>query len=492
MEIPLGAASACNNVVWYEGLLRVRDGHGWFLTGPDGRPVIHIARHVDKDGSFKLLVLTGFTDSVAVWHQNPGWALLGNITTFDTSIETTSCCFAGVTYFTTGSNELYQYDGSAIATVASTQPEAKFKPSQKPHHVTAGDSRIFVAHVEKDGDTLGYREEWCDRLNPKVWQGGVGGGSSKGLDFPKNSDPITATYAAGSNVLTFRSRETFLLEFVDYPYIYDIRGYFDGVGCIAPASIRPYRNGLLVWLGDDNVYVGAPGQAPQAIGDHIIPRMRKVCYLPNMHRCFAVLRPELHLYTLYCPDFYSGAFTRIFTVNLKNGSWWEGNITSGLAPTCAVSYRVDNWTTQHLIGGQDGNIYVIGAGFLGDYPDAAFPCSFTTGVIAARNIFGPEVEQAIAQQLRVMGEVRAAGAMDHFAGFTLEAGNGLDRFQSYTFQTAGQTDQPIGNVDGLLYTCERVTAENFKVTVSSSSEGEVFPLISQIILGLMPKEGQTR
>lgn len=499
MELPIGSATATQNVVWIDGYLRSRAGFGLLYSSPAGSDRIHhIGVHQSSAGVSNIFIVTytSGTGAATFWRHDDTTMLWTSVAVIPSpalslSNPCTSCGFAGKSYLTIGNGELYQFDGAALVTVASLSPDPIFAPPQKPQIVVPGDSRLFLADVVRDGTRLTYRLEWSDREKQYVYGGGVGGGSSYFMDLPKNSDPITGLYTSGSDIMVFRPREVYLVSFVGTPQVYKIQASVRGPGTVAHATIKPYILGEVVWLGDDNIYQGSPTTQPRPVGDHIRNRIRQICSTSNLAKAKATLNVDTHLYTLYLPDINSTNNTRMLTLNLRNGSWWEGRIEdSSFYVTDAVGYRDTTWNTKHLVTTQEGRILEHSLAYTRD-DQVEFPVSWTSGVITARNIYDPSHEQASAQSLRAMAEQTTSGGVATQVSFSLQYGNGLDRFVSVPFVNPldGSLPQVLDGT-GMVYTCERAQAENFKITAYSTS-GSLFPKIAQLHFGTLP-EGPTR
>lgn len=495
MELPLGAATACNNVVWIDGYLRSRAGFGLSFLNPSGIYRIHaMGGHQNNSGTTNpwIISLNVGTGVGTFWYIDVYTHLNYHVFDFPVNevyfgIPVTSCNFAGKTYIATGNGPVYVFDADLMTIVLlSSLSAAGHTPPDKPQIIAAGDSRLFVGNTYLGADHFAYHLEWCDRLLPQTWGGGVGGGSSYFMDLPKNSDAITGFYTSGSDVMVFRPRETYVLSFVGSPQGYKIQSSVRGPGCVAHATIKPYLLGEVVWLGDGNIYKGSPTTQPQAIGDHVRTRIREIVRTADLSKAKALLDVDTHLYTLFMPNISTGQVNKMFTINLLNGSWWEGVMDPALGNvTDTLSYRYGPWEMRHLVATDLGVVWEHNLSYSMD-GSAEFQCSWTSGVITARGIYDPKVEQASAQSLRAMAERTTVGGLATEVNFSLLSGNGLDRFQSVVF---GLTSQLLDG-EALVYQCERTCAENFKISAFTDA-GSKFPKIAQIHFGTIA-EGVTR
>lgn len=366
------------------------------------------------------------------------------------------------------------YDGTTLATVQSLQSDAALQVYNKPRIVIAGDSRIFIADCYNKADGTGtrvpYRVAWSDMLNTAVWQGGVGDGSSGYVDLPKDSTPITGLYYQNSSIMVFKPDSIFLGFAAGPPKHYEFREIVSGIGCVAHQTIKKYREGILCWLGDDNVYVGGINRQPQAIGDRIRPRLREVIQLSNIDMARAVIDRQNHIYYLFLPDGvdYLGKVIRYFAINLRNGSWWEGSFGSGIDITDGFEYRDAPWSNQQLLTTADGQILSFSFANTSDL-GTAFSTSWTSGVMYVKQFF-KDSDQASFQQLRLIGPNTGSSPNMQLA---IAVGKGLDRFETTTFGT-----QTLDGTSNIYASGRPKSGETAKILISTSNSTSMPQLAS--------------
>ena len=502
VEAPVGSCVVgTNNVVWVDGFLRSRAGFQVAYPRPSTDRIHKLLVHQDRAGNNLLCAITlNSTTGIGTFYKfvtvTSLWTVVGTIPDGQVNVAfpMTFCNFAGVTYFTTGQGDIWYFDPQhylgtvVLGTLTSLQPLPTFKPPESVKILVAGDARLIAANYYWDGLDTPYGVAWSDFLGPKTWGGAIAnqGGDSGGTALPKNSDPITGMYVNSSVLTVFRPREIYIGVEVGSPATYKVSCFDQGPGCVAHATIQPYRDGAIVWLGDDNVYIGAPGQQPIPLGDHIRLRIRQVSSLGLLAQAKALLDYDHQLYTLFLPDATTGLNTKLFTCNLRNGSWWEGAVADlGMAITDAIAYRSNPWQTLNLVGTSDGRILQYSLGYSQD-DQTTFPCNWTSSILPVRNFFGPEHEQASIQTLRVIGKLAAPSPVEQVT-FSLQHGNGIDHMATTNFtpnQVLG------GDPNALLMAYERVTAEFFQLTIGATS-GSLFPLVAQVELGAIG-QGMTR
>lgn len=494
LEIPPGACVVgTNNVVQVDGFLRARSGLLSVYQLPVVERVHHLSVHQTLAGVNNLVAVTlnSTSGDATFWYfVSSAWTNIGTIPSpyVLATIPSTSCNFNYTTYLAPGNGPLYQFDDATLTlqTVDTVQTDPNFQPPDLIKLIVAGDPRLIAANFSEAGSSIPFGVDWSDFEIPTTWQGPIAnqGGDSGGTALPKNSDPITGMYVDSSVLTIFRAREVYLGVEVGSPGVYTVRCFVQGPGCVSHATIQPYRDGAIVWLGDDNVYIGAPGQQPQPIGDHIRLRLRQICNLSLLPQSVGQLDYDHQLYTLYLPDATTGFNTRLLTVNLRTGGWWEGQIADpSMKVTCGCAFRTGPWETQNLVGTDDGRILQSILGYTQD-DQTPFPCAWVSGILPSRSFFGYQHEQACVQTLRVIG-LLANSSPTETAGFTLKSGDGIDHFRSTGFS-------PLQTLDGVsaLFSYDRVTNENFQVMASSTS-GAAWPNVCQIEIGAIP-QGMTR
>lgn len=485
VDIPPQGASAVKNVLFNDGFLRAR--HGFleaFATGSTD-PAYHVSQYTPLVGVPEVMRLTkSGGGGVDVLRYDGSWTNLGTIAGGNTSdVAADSVNFKGEWFVVPGDANLHVYDGSTLVDVDSRQSEASLRPPAKPRLIAANDARVFVANVEDPVvGRVPYRIAWSDTLNANIWQGGFGAGTSAVIDLAGESDPITALYATSDIVVVFKPRTIYIGTFVGPPQFYAFRRLVRGPGCISNSTLKEYRDGLLVWLGDDNVYLGLPGQRPQPIANAIEDRIRDVVKLSDISKARAVIDRDNHLYTLFLPDL-TGSVYKIFTCSLSNLSWWEGEIAnSEIEVLDGFTYRSGPWTEDILVGTSSGKLFRQSLNTDTD-DGVSFDTSYTTGVLSFERMTQGKSQQANVQLIRIHARRPIEGVGSSDMTFTLSRGNSLDRFTDISFGT--QT------VDGVmsLYTEERSVSEHFKVKMEST--GEDHPFIASLSVGIIP-EGHTR
>lgn len=492
LEIPMGSCVPNTlNVVWVEGFLRARSGLLSVYQLPVTDRVHHLTVHQTLTGTRNLMAvsLKAATGVATVYYRSAStWVAVGTIPSpyVTANVPMTSCDWGGTTYLTSGNGPIYYFDGTTFAQLNTLQPSTLFQAADAVKILVAGDARLVAANLKRDAVVLPYRVEWSDFSIPGVWGGAIAnqGGDSGGTVLPKNSDAITGLYVDSSVLTIFRAREIYLGVEVGSPAVYNARCFVQGPGCVAHATIQPYRDGAIVWLGDDNVYIGAPGQQPRPIGDRIRLRIRQVARVSSLDQAKAQLDYDHQLYTLYLPDITTGNLTRMFTCNLRNGGWWEGSIADpSMIVTDTVAYRISPWQTQNLVGTTDGRILQSILGYSRD-DVTDFPCTWQSSIIPSRAAFGADHEQASVQSLRVVAQ-RNADTGPNTVTFALLHGDNIDNFTATAF-----SPQQVFDGASTAFTNERVTNENFQILIAAA-KGTQFPTVAQVEIGAIP-QGMSR
>lgn len=491
LRIPVGGASACQNVVWVDGYLRGRAGLGAdYEAAPNALPISHLSMYSDFSATRYLMRVSRSGSNLLVHRHDGTWTNISGagIAGASATIRPTSCNFKGHWWLTTGDGELYRYDGTTLSDVQTLQATAALRCFDKPQIVVAGDSRLFIAdcHDKNDGTgtRVSFRVAWSDFLNGLVWGGGDGAGSSGYIDLGKDSSPITGMYYSNSNLLVFKANSVYLGYAAGPPKIYDFREIVSGVGCIAHATIKQYREGMLVWLGDDNIYVGGTNREPQAVGDRIRPRIREVALVTSISKAVATIDRVNHLYTVILPGASGSIYDKTcvtFTLNLRNGSWWEGQFAiPDIDVTAAAEFRSGPWSTKQLLATQDGKIYDHGFGYTTDN-GSAISCSWTSGWVQTRSL--TKTDHASYQELRGLAPIQSPVRRVDLA---LIGSKGIDRPSTQAFGT--QTFDGVSDV----YTSNRpYSAEAVKVQASRAS-AEEFPSLADLGVGWIPLGHATR
>ncbi len=485
MEVPPGACEDNSNFICINGQLRARGGYASVYPTAKTLPVVHLTLYRPMTGAAADLLRVDMDAPGLVYrvyrYTGGAWVDLvpGGVAWGGADAPVDSCVFKGVTYLNLGGT-IYTYDGVSLVALGVADPSL-------PRILVAGDSRLFCANVVDipTGIRVGYRLEWSDFLRGAVWGGGQGLGSSGFVDLPKDSSPITALYAANSTIMIFKAREIFLGVFTGMPKVYDVKPYINGPGCIAHQTLRTYRDGALVWLGDDNIYIGSPGQQPIPLGEKIKQRLmnsNSPYDVANFQKAVAFIDTYNHLYTLILPSKATGKVNLLLICNLRNGSWWEGALAGGVDVRSTISYREGNWTDTNLLGMADGTIWKYNLDATSD-AGTTFSGYWKSGSLAVKAIFQGACEQASFQYARAQ-TVRTS-ALDHL-NFTMHYSQGMERWATSSMGT-----QYFDGTDAQkLYTSDRHTAENFRIEIGFDSAATC-PKIFRMDGGFVP-QGVTR
>lgn len=476
-DIPSGGASACNNVLWTDGYLRPRPGLASIYTPltPFVGAICHLGLYTDFQDNVTLMAVTRPTSTTLnIYAYVTSWTLVLGGLGGDENIPITSCNFKGYWWVTTGAGDMYRFDGTTLSAVQGLQSTARFKIFDKPRIVVAGDSRLFIAGccTSQDGSNANftsYRVAWSDFLLGEVWGGGTGGGSSGYVDFAQDSAPVSGLYYSNSSLLVFKPNSIYLGFAAGPPKTYDFRQFVSGVGCISHQTIKRFREGQIIWLGDDDIYVGGPGVSPVPIGSRVRPQIRSVVNLPTISNSLAVIDQQNYLYHLIMPLQGNGRISKLFTVNLRNSSWWEGALAvPNLSIGGAVEFRLSPWRTRQLLGGTDGLIYDFDLGNTSDN-GTTFACTWRSSMAAVRRLTQQATEQATLEHLRV----QALRGLNKEVTLSALCGNGMDRMQTTTFGT-----QAIDGTSDYMVSDRPYAAEHFQVQISAT--GETWPAIAEL------------
>ena len=500
-NVPLGGATSANNLVWVNGYVRPRPGLAEELPAVDSNEVVHISQHTPLTGNVKLLRVSrtagntmhlhAFDPVANTWTRVTPLAGIAGVLN-PTGQAPSSINFKGYWFIAPGNSELYFYDGTTLAAISTVITDTSLLPFDKPLFITSTESRLFIANTLETrvgevspGPRVPYRIAWCDKSNPFVWSTGgaeVKNGSARFDDIAKASEPITGLFGgANSNILVFKPTYVFLGTFVDSPRYFDFIQQQSGPGCISHQTICEWRDGKILYLGDDNIYMQTVDQLPQAIGDKINPKLSSFAKTIQLDKAVAFIDRDNDLGTIVVPEnsgTYSGQTLRQFTISLKNGAWWEGVYNlAGDYVTCAYSYRYAVWQSRQLIGTKNGKIYTSTLATARDNVNT-FPVGWLSGIISFRELSGNKTESAQLQMLRAYAE---SGQVQ----FGAYMGDGFDRL--------AYTDFGLQKIDGISSVAvdERVTGENFKVLLYSN-DAALFPqTLSGVAIGFV-LQGNTR
>lgn len=437
-EIEIGGASDCLNVVNLYGKLRLRPGFSEVFPTLSTAPVYHVDSYVDFDGTRTLLRATrSILGDVEVFEWNgaswvsrgtfPGASLTGRICA-------SSVNFKGEWFFCTGNEgPLLSWDGATLTDVRAAQTVDGLKVPESPRIVVAHPDRLIIADMKNStGQRIRYRVAWSAQLDANVWRndlsGDVGSGSAGFVDLADETDPINALYASGDIILALRARSIYQGDYIGTSLVYKFRQISEGAGCVAPGTLQVYRDDFLIWLGDDNVYVGGPNRRPQPVGSPIEPYIRKFVDFTRIECATATIDRDFHLYHLFLPSQATGNYDIMLTFSLQTGSWWIGVIsaTANISAVATHDFQPFFWNSENIIGSENGKLYCCDFNFLTD-DGQNFPAFWESGLLAVdRFIRG--TEQATIQEMRAYAE---SGSI----GLSLKFGNGFDRFDTREFGT---------------------------------------------------------
>lgn len=481
-DIPSGGCAACQNVIWSDGYLRARPGlaeiYGPYPFG--GNSICHLALYSDFSANVTLMAVTRPTaNTLNVYKYSGGvWAAVSLGLAGDSNIPITSCNFKGYWYMTTGAGDLYRYDGTTWASVQSLQSVARFKIFDRPRIVVAGDSRLFIAgcYTTNDGTASGsfvpYRVAWSDFLLGETWGGGTGGGSSGFVDLAQDSAPVSGLYYSNSSLLAFKPNSIYLGFSAGPPKTFDFRQFVSGVGCVSHQTIKRFREGQILWLGDDDIYLGGINANPIPLGSHIRPRIRSVVDLATISKSLAVIDQQNYLYHLLMPSSSTFRNSILFTVNLRNGSWWEGLLAvPSINVGAACEFRQGPWRTRQLLGTADGKVHDFDLANTTDN-GTAFNCSWRSGMAATRKLANNQTEQATLEHIRVQALYNAGASVN----LSALIGDGMDRMQSISFGS-----QTVNAISDLMTSNRPFSGEHFQIVLEST--GATMPQIAEFGVG---------
>lgn len=496
VSIPLGGASSNSNLIWLNGYVRARPGLDNLYPFLDGNKVVHLSQFVPLIGEVRLMRVSKVGSanmSVHYYTQATGWqAVATNVASVLSSTDPPrSVNFKGVWYLVPGDGPLYQYDGTTFATTSSVigapGTNDNQKPFDKPKYIAATESRLFLANTTDNisgGTRVPYRIQWCDFNLPTVWSTGgtTGNGSSRYLDLPSGSEAITGIYAgSNSTLLIFKAREVYIGVQAASPLFFDFRVLQKGPGCISASTIKEWRDGKVLHLGDDNIYLTVPGQIPEPVGDRIRPRLADLSSLIQLGLSRSWIDRDNDLYCLIIPD-TDGKVIQTFTLCLRNLSWWEGAYALGTDYiTDGYEFRSGVWQSKELVGTNEGHIY---ESTLGAVLDAAnpFSTSWTSGVLQIRQISQNQADQASMQMIRGFAPYDD-GARS--LQLTVDRGDGLDRFTNSIFGT-----QYMDGVSPIKVDERPLDGEHFRVNYSSATASST-PRMTGLQIGFI-LHGNTR
>lgn len=498
INIPLGGASAAQNLVHLNGYVRARPGLDNIYPTVDTNKVVHISQYVPLIGEVRLMRVSKTGSDTMVIHyytQADGWVLVtppgGVPGALSSSDPPRSVNFKGVWYLCPGNYGLCQYDGTTFqkvsAAIGAPGTNDNLKPYDKPKYITATESRLFIANTTDDidgGTRVPFRLQWCDYVNPLVWStgGATGNGSAKYVDLPSGSEPITGIYAgSNSQLLVFKAREVYLGAPAQSPAWFDFRVLQKGPGCVSTSTIKEWRDGKILHLGDDNIYLTVPGQVPQPVGDRIRPRLSELSSVIQLGLSRAWIDRDNDLYCLIIPN-TNGQVVRTFTLCLREMSWWPGEYSlSGEEITDGYEFRSGVWQSKELVSTSLGKILESTFGAVLDN-GVNYSTSWTSGVLQIRQISNNQADQASMQQVRAFCPLDDG---NNSIQLSVDYGDGLDRFQTMVYGT-----QVFDSLAALKVTERPIDAENFRVSFFSDTASAT-PRMTGLQIGFI-LHGNTR
>ena len=499
IEIGPGGATATSNFVWDRGYLRCRPGMAAYGTQASTlREVWHIGRLLSSTGSSDLWIqIQGDGTTAYIWKAAGGgtWSYVRDyVGGLSADRLVTGCSFNNEYFFCLGEGELMvMTPAGTIAQLHASIATTALKPPQGPRLVAANSSHLFLADVVDRGTStrVPYRIYWSDTLNARIWGSGVGAGVSGIVDLADEPDAITGLYVQNENLMVFKRRTIYYGQFVGPPVFYTFRRGVSGIGCVSAATIKEWKDGAVIWLGDDGVYIGGFGRTPQLVSSAINPRIRSTVSLSRLKQARALLDADLGFYHLFLPDIVPDyPVNKIFTLNLNNGSWWEGRLggtfdvkaTSDFSGGWVYGSTVnDFWNRTKLIAGTNGTLY-----YFGDWvSDAgtAISCSWTSGYIPSHDLAGKLAQQVTPQTARVFAKDTTSAVTLQVAGIL-----GFDRTTP-----SGPIASSVQTLDGIsdLYVVGRGGPAEF-LQLSMSCTGGAGTRIVGYEIGFIPEGDNSR
>jgi hypothetical protein len=498
VDVPPDGFAEVNNFIYRDGFLRCRPGtskilnpypagteavaHLGFFPRLTAGTSIHIMSTISGTAPYGLKVYAGY----------PWGAPYSLAAAVNSNRQMASTVFKDEFFLAPGDESLLLIDGvAAVGPLDPRQSNALLKVPGAPRYIASNDSRVFLANTlnapaASATARVPYRLHWCDFLNVNVWNGGIDGGSSRYVDLAGEPDPITGLWSSGDVVVAFKRRAIYTGQFVGPPRIYDISRTSRGVGCISHQTIREWKNGILVWLGDDNIYMGAPGQKPEPVAGNIQARIDELAVLNrgNLRMSRAVIDRTHDLYHLFIAGSAQNKFDKILTLNLNTGAWWEGTFPNGTSIFCATESNIqdydavgsnDFWKSNLWLGTEDHRVLDFDWAWTND-DGTAITCTARTGIWNYAKMTNRETMEVQPQAVRVMG-AETSGAV------TLT----VSPFDSYNRPAASSPASFTGvqTLDGSskFYVEGRCQGESFDVQIS----GPATTSLTGLGVGYIPK-----
>ena len=156
--------------------------------------------------------------------------------------------------------------------------------------------------------------------------------------FPDSGgSAVTGLASHGGYLLAFTSRSVYSLEEFGRP-----RPLAQGVGCVAPQSIKALPNGMLVWLSRDGFY-GFQGGQVVLVSDNIHRTIQNQVNRSRMQMAVAVIDAESQEYR--CTLAPAGSSKRTLTLCYDGQSWRRQDLGIDFAGFC----QTDDWR-QYTLG----------------------------------------------------------------------------------------------------------------------------------------------
>lgn len=487
-QIPPGGCQAISNLIIRKGALKIRPGLSSLYSQFSANEAVFLIDYFTPlSGTAKVMALTLNLSTTAVkayywtgsaWSDITGSAtLVGGLGShpFATS-------FKSSWYFTVGAGsalKLYEWTGTGnIAEVSNTTPA--LSPPKGPRVVLSTASRLFLLNCYSDptaGTRVPYRVAWSDYLQDDVWNGGSSAGSSGYMDLMEEPDPIVVGAVLRNLIFAFKEFQTYVITPSGYPTYFSYQKFANDKGCIAPKTIKNFKDAL-IFLGDDNIYY-IDGQNIQPVADSITYRIRDVVNTTYMNRAIGMIDKTNFLYHLLLPKVGTDNPITIFTLDLQSGSWTEGEIANtSIIPVCSAEYPISGyWGNYTLLGSEDRYIYDMSTSYTTDSSTTYTP-SWTSGTLDIYHITEGKLEAARLERVIVES---ASGKVTVY----LTAGDFINDMDS---ETTGQ----VLNLDGKHqnYVVFGKRARYFKLRLVFDTTN--IPEITRVYLVFNPDDRQTR
>lgn len=158
-----------------------------------------------------------------------------------------------VLLLTNGTDAVQKWDGSSLSGLSAGAPKGTL--------IAADNRRVYIAGVSGEDDVVHY----CQFQDATSW---AGDGSGAVEYYTALGGPITALYAFQGQIYAFK-RNAFALIFHtgDSRITHRLVEASNNIGCVSQKTVVEVSE-YLMWLGADDVYMGAAGAA-SSIGQPI-------------------------------------------------------------------------------------------------------------------------------------------------------------------------------------------------------------------------------